>query len=365
MSVGVRDYLEKLGHKVGYDKKSGDVLVGNGYNMKSIGNEGFTLGNDGRYYAESENDILKALKKNNIDYTVGFSPVRNSLGKENTVGYNYNTGQISINGRDYNIDGKNLLRVGDEIYGSDSFLKDVQEEKFENKYDAQEKRIIDLLLKEEYEGYNPEDDESYMMAYDSFMKSAKADMGKRGMTSDSLAAYYASQGAEKLMPEYAKLHYEKYRDRREDLKDAVSTLIDMDESRRAEYKQNRDDRMNALEYQNKRDNTNFERENNIKDNALKKSELLGFVTKEDGELLNIPEGTKTYEAKENDENRDFEKQMAFEKYENEKKIEELKSKNRREEAELEYYRDIEIRKIQNDLDISKAEATAYYKAIYK
>ena len=87
--IGVRDYLENLGHSVGYDQSSGDVLVDNERgNMKSIGSSGFTLKDDGKYYAESEQDILDALTKSGISHKNGYSPLRNSLSKNNTVGYN-------------------------------------------------------------------------------------------------------------------------------------------------------------------------------------------------------------------------------------------------------------------------------------
>jgi len=421
MGVGVREYLEKLGHKVGYDKNTGDVLVDseNG-KMKSISSDRFTLKDDGRYYAESESDILDALKKNNISYVNGYSAVRNSLGKNNTVGYNNLTGQVNINGRDYNVDGVNFIRVGDEIFGKNDFMKNVEADKYENKFENYEKKIIDELLKDEYEGYDPSDDRNYQMAYKSFMNSAKADMGSRGLVSDSLASYYAAQGAEKLMPEYAKLHYEKYKDERKDKKDAVQTLLKMDENRMKAYQQNADDYHKALEFSEKQRKNNTESEdvnkklewekeknasqikqeqektnmqfeterekNKIQKNqneikaALERAELLGYVTKEDAEILNVPEGSKIFDAVEKEKDRDFDAEQAKLKserdLENSRLLEEQKSQNRikeskvdheeaKEMSEINHKEDIEIRKIQNELNISKAKATAYYNALYK
>ena len=124
MAVQVRKILENLGHRVGYDPESGGVLVrgGDGKDI-NIGSEGFTLRDDGRYYADSEKSVYDALQKNGVAAGDGWSAVRNSLGKTENIGYNSKTGQLTVNGRDYNVDGQSLVKIGDTVYGRDSFLK--------------------------------------------------------------------------------------------------------------------------------------------------------------------------------------------------------------------------------------------------
>ena len=328
MAIGVRDYLENLGHTVGYDQKSGDVLVKNEKGkMTSIGNESFKLGSDNRYYAESESDILSALSKSGISPKIGFSPVRNTLSPENSISYNEKTGQLYVNGRDYNVDGKNLINIGGTVYGEDNFIKSLEKGEYENKYASLQDETLKKLLGSKYEGYNPKNDKNYQMAYKSFMQDAKADMGERGLISDSLSTYYAAQGAEKLMPEFAALDYERYLNEQENLKDALDILGTLDENSRQAYKDNAAIRLEESRLMHERDGDIAERIEN-ENKALREEENIKTEHQNKTELLE-----KEYQLKEQNDARNFE----YEK---------------------------ELKRLQSDLDISKAQAQAYYKMIY-
>ncbi len=334
--IGVRDYLEGLGHKVGYDRETGDVLVDNEKGkMKSIGSAGFTLKDDGKYYAENEEDILSALKKSGVSYKNGFLPLRNSLPKGNTVGYNDKTGQVYINGRDYNVDGNSLIKIGSEVFGSRDFINSVGEKEYENDFKAMEESIMRKLANEEYTGYNPARDKEYRAAHDAFMQSAKEDMGKRGLTSDSLIAHYAAQGAEKLLPIYAERDYEKFKDKKQNLKDSLSLLSELDKNAQSAFKANK--------------SANYE-----------SASLLADRERDIAERI---ESDKAFKEKEKE--REHEKETAKLKAENDREMLEREYALRLEEAEAKNEMEKEILRLQNDLDISKAQATAYYKALYK
>lgn len=328
MAIGVRDYLENLGHTVGYDKKTGDVLVKNEKGkMTSIGSDGFTLKDDGRYYAENESDILNALSKNNISAKIGFSPVRSALSPANTVGYNEKTGQVYINGRDYNVDGKNLIKIGDKVYGENNFLSSLEKKEYENKYSDMQENTLNKLLNSKYEGYNPAEDENFIAAFDAFMQGAKEDMGERGIISDSLITHYASQGAESLMPKYAALDYERFLNEQDNLKDSLDIMDRLNENDRQAYKTNADI-------------------------SLGESELLH------GREKDISDAAAA-ERKEEKEDERLEKE-----HQNKLEIIDKEQQFDREQAERDFEYKKELERLQNDLGISKAQAQAYYKMIY-
>ena len=334
--IGVREYLENLGHSVSYDQDSGDVLVDNERGkMKSIGSSGFTLKDDGKYYAESEQDILNALTKSGISHKNGYSPLRNSLSKNNTVGYNDKTGQVYINGRDYNVDGDALIKIGSQVYGRNDFIKSINEGEYKNDYRDLEERVLTTLLNERYTGYNPESDPYYQKAHKDFVKDAKADMGKRGIVSDSLAAHYAAQGAEKLLPLYAEMNYEKYRSEKEDLKDALDSMMALDESDRASFKANRESALENVKLSHQREEALAEQKH------------------------------KAAELSDKEKEREAEMAAAEFKAKNEREMMEREYALRLGEAEAKAQMEKEIARLQSDLDISKAQATAYYKALYK
>lgn len=328
MAIGVRDYLENLGHTVGYDKRTGDVLVKNKKGkMTSIGSAGFTLNDDGRYYAESEGDILSALSKSGISAKPGYSPVRNALSGANSIGYNDKTGQLYVNGRDYNVDGTNLVKIGDKIYGEDKFLQSISKKEYENSFEDLQKDVLEKIINNSYGGYNPQNDAHYQAAQEDFVKKAKEDMGKRGLVSDSLATHYAAQGAEKLMPAFAEMDFEKYKYDNENLKDALEIMGNLDENAREAYKTNAD--------------------STYKDNAL--------MHQREKDIADILKA----EAKEQKED-----ERLYEKHKNEMEILESEQNFKREMEAAGFEYDKEIERLKNDLGMSRDEAKAYLKLIY-
>ena len=334
--IGVRDYLENLGHKVDFDQNTGNVLVDreNG-TMKSIGSEGFTLKDDGRYYAESEEDILNALTKSGISHKNGYSPLRTSLSQNNTVGYNDKTGQVYINGRDYNVDGDKLVKIGSVIHAKNSFINSLDRQEYKNSYNNMQERAVNKLLNSEYKGYNPEADPYYQAAYDEYLKDAKEDMGARGLTSDSLIAHYAAQGAEKLLPIYAEMDYERFRDKNQDLKDALTALSALEKAEREAYAMENDIRQRDISLKD-------DKEAEIANQILEESTLSDKEKEREAER-------ELYEMKAKDESDMLDKEYSL----------------KRDLAITENEMEKEILRLQNDLNISKAQATAYYKALYK
>lgn len=309
MAVKVRDTLEKLGYKVSYDPQSGGVVVSNGDKSTNLGSDGFTLKNDGRYYAETENDVYSALAKNGLGAGKGFKGARNYLGDTDYVGYNDKTGQMTLNGKAYNLDGENLVKIGDKIYGKTSYLDAIRSPKYENSYESTEKNALKRLEGRRYEGYDPERDENYQAAFADFMKSAKADMGSRGLISDSLASYYASQGAKRLMPEFENAHYKRYLDENSRLKDVIDSARELSEADVYGFRANTDaDRLNAENYAESQAKLREESADSFQA-ALDRVKALGYVTEGDSKILGVPAGTPSYEAVNASQNRQTQKEL--------------------------------------------------------
>ena len=350
MAVKVRDTLEKIGYDVSYDPKSGGVLVSVGGKTTNIGSDGFTLADDGRYYADSEEDVYSALSKNGLGAGNGWTGARNYLGTSEYVGYNPQTGQMNVNGKAFNVDGTNLVKIGDTVYGRKGYLDSIRSDKYENPNRQTEERALKQLLSRSYQGYDPSEDENYQMAQKDYMTSAKADMGKRGLISDSLASYYAAQGAKKLMPEFAKADYQRYLDENERLKDVISSSKSLTERDISAY------RANSAQDSENAENADREREalsDEIK-NALDRVKAFGYVTAQDAAVLGVPEGTPSYQVTE------LEK-----KHENSK---ELRSLDNYYDA-IKAGRDYGIWKEKNNAElegkITLAEKTALFKYLYK
>ncbi|MBQ7718776.1 MAG: hypothetical protein IJT38_05695 [Clostridia bacterium] len=309
MAVKVRDTLEKLGYDVSYDPDSGGVVVSNGGKSVNLGSDGFTLKNDGRYYAQSANDVYSALAKNGLGAGKGFKGVRNYLGGTDYVGYNDKTGQMTLNGKAYNLDGENLVKIGDKIYGKTSYLNSIRSPKYENNYESTEQNALDRLSTRKYEGYDPERDTNYQNAFDDFMKSAKADMGSRGLISDSLASYYASQGAKRLMPEFENAHYKRYLDENSRLRDVIDAARELSESDVYGFRANTDaEKLNA---QNHAEYISQAQEKDAESlqAAINRTKALGYVTEGDSKILGVPAGTPSYEAQNAAQNRQAQREL--------------------------------------------------------
>ena len=309
MAVQVRKILENLGHRVGYDPESGGVLVrgGDGKDI-NIGSEGFTLRDDGRYYADSEKSVYDALQKNGVAAGDGWSAVRNSLGKSENIGYNGKTGQLTVNGRDYNVDGQSLVKIGDTVYGRDSFLKGLKSERCENDLEGLESCVLQKLLNREYGGYNPEGDENLKLAMQSYVKNAKADMGARGITSDSLISHYASEGAAKLIPKFAEEDYRRFTDENEKLESVLSALDKISDGRRSDFETNRKAENELAKLHAEREQRLLDERKNDFDEAAERSRITGNISEKDAYLLG--ESGETLEAREKRAAREFERDEA-------------------------------------------------------
>ena len=376
MAVSVRETLERLGHTVGYDSKTGGVTVKdkNGKTV-NLGSAGFTLGDDNRYYADSAKDIYSLLSKNGLAAGKGWSAVRNTLSPTESVGYNSKTGQLAVNGKTYNVDGENLVNIGGVIYGRSNYVDSLKKERYENEYGDLERKVLKKLLNNEYEGYDPAKDEDYQRAYSDYLKNAKADMGARGITSDSLISHYASEGAAKLMPEFKKADYEKYKDENEKLRTTLYAMKNLDENARNAFKTREESDYKAAELEAKREKNMLDEITDDINMAVKRSKVTGIVNAHDAEVLGVTPGTLTESAKEKIENRahELEKMRLQNEYDLQKtvtkgEIDEKKAQNdferEAEKIRLKKQADEEIARLQNDLKISLAQATSYYKAVY-
>ena len=376
MAVSVRETLERLGHTVGYDSKTGGVTVKdkNGKTV-NLGSAGFTLGDDNRYYADSAKDIYSLLSKNGLAAGKGWSAVRNTLSPTESVGYNSKTGQLAVNGKTYNVDGENLVNIGGVIYGRSNYVDSLKKERYENEYGDLERKVLKKLLNNEYEGYDPAKDEDYQRAYSDYLKNAKADMGARGITSDSLISHYASEGAAKLMPEFKKADYEKYKDENEKHRTTLYAMKNLDENARNAFKTREESDYKAAELEAKREKNMLDEITDDINMAVKRSKVTGIVNAHDAEVLGVTPGTLTESAKEKIENRahELEKMRLQNEYDLQKtvtkgEIDEKKAQNdferEAEKIRLKKQADEEIARLQNDLKISLAQATSYYKAVY-
>ncbi|MBO4898443.1 MAG: hypothetical protein J5590_09125 [Clostridia bacterium] len=376
MAVSVRDTLERLGFAVGYDGKTGGVTV-KGKNGKTvnIGSEGFTLGDDNRYYAGSTKDIYSLLSKNGLAAGEGWSAVRNTLSPTESVGYNSKTGQLAVNGKTYNVDDENLANIGGIIYGKSDYVDSLKKERYKNPYEDLERKVLKELMNNKYEGYDPEKDEDYQKAYADYVRNAKADMGSRGITSDSLISHYASEGAAKLMPEFRKADYEKYKDENEKLRTTLYAMKNLDENERNAFKTREESDYKAAELEAKRENNMLKEIADDVNMAVKRAKAFGTVNGRDAEILGVPPGTLTESAREKIESRaqeleklklqnEHDMQMALTKGEIDAAKSERSFEQDKEKIRLEAEAKKEIARLQNDLDISKAQATSYFKALY-
>lgn len=376
MAVSVRETLERLGHTVGYDSKTGGVTVKDKSGKTvNIGSEGFTLGDDNRYYADSVNDIYSALDKNGLAAGDGWSAVRNTLSPTESVGYDKKTGQLAVNGKTYNVDGENLVNIGGIIYGKSNYVNSLKKEKYENSYAALEREVLSKLMNNEYQGYDPSKDEDYKRAYSDYVKNAKADMGARGITSDSLISHYASEGAAKLLPQYAKADYEKYKDENDRLRTTLYAMKNLEESERKEFETREGSDYKAADLEAKREKTVLDEIASDLNMAVKRAELSGVISEQDAKILGVEPGTLTASAREKIENRLYEteklklqKELELEGYREKSEIDEDKAQRNfereKEKIRLSADAEEEIARLQNDLKISLAQATSYYKAIY-
>ncbi len=358
MQVSVRDTLENLGFDVGYDNNTGGVLVkdknGKGIN---IGNEKFTLSDDGRYYTDDVKNVYNALAKNNLSIGKGWQGARNYLSPTEQVGYNDSTKQVSINGKDYNVDNKSLANIGGIVYGKTDFLDSLKSQKSENGYDKFEEKVIKLLFNSSYDGWDAKNDASYKSAMKDYMKNAAADMGSRGILSDSLLSHYASQGAQKLAPAFAKDDYERYKDERQadlSLLDKLDSIKKTDTNAFLAQQNVEKEKGELALSKEKADVNNYY--TRVK-TAIERANTLGSVSKEDAYILGALEGELTDEAKARLQEKEFE----IEKY---KTKAEIDFNYWQSEFNLTKEEAIEAYKIKSELNINEEKAAAYYKFIY-
>lgn len=294
MSISVRDTLENLGYNVSYDNKSGGVLI-KGTNGKdtNIGNEGFKLSDDGRYYTDDINNVYGALAKNNLSTGQGWQGARNYLSASDYIGFNDKTKQLSVNGKDYNIDNKNLVNIGGIVYGKKDYLDSLKSQKTENSYDDLENKVFKSILNSSYKGWNAKNDTSYKNALSDYLKTAKSDMGSRGLISDSLVSHYASQGAAALAPKFAQNDYEKYNkdeNTKINLLDKIDKLRNTEISGKEAEEKSQNNKNEFSLSKEKSDTTNNYSKVKM---AIERAKALGYVSEQDALILGVDKGELT------------------------------------------------------------------------
>lgn len=358
MGISVRDTLENLGFDVGYDSNTGGVLVKdkNGKDI-NIGNENFSLSDDGRYYTDDVKNVYNALGKNNLSIGKGWQAARNYLSPTEQVGFKDSTKQISINGKDYNVDNKSLANIGGVVYGRKDFLDSLKAQETDSSYDELEKKVIKSLFNSSYDGWDAKNDASYKSAMKDYTKSAAADMGARGIVSDSLMSHYASQGTGKLAPAFANADYERYKNERQTDLSLLEKLNSIKKTDTEAFlaKQNAENAKSEIALsKEKADVENYY--TRVK-TAIERVNTLGLVSKEDAHILGVDEGELTDKAKAMLQ----EKELEIEKY---KEKAEIDFNYWLSEFNLKKEEAIEAERIKSELNINEEKAAAYYRFIY-
>ena len=217
--VGVRDYLGQLigAGNVGYDEKTKGVTANVGGKTYDLGNAGMALGNDGRYYAQSE-DYLKNMLINKT----GFEPLRNTVQAQGgSVGWANN--QPIINGQAYNSDG--MINTGNTLYADPNFLKGLNNQ-YQDPYQGKQDKIFNKLYSSSF-NYNPNTDNSLRAAQKQAQNSVTRDTARRGILNSTDATYYSGLATSQLVPQYEQMAYGRYQDENQKLMNLSNMLSNM------------------------------------------------------------------------------------------------------------------------------------------
>jgi hypothetical protein len=345
-TVGVRDYLGRLigAGNVGYDEKTKGVTATVGGKTYNLGNEGMTLGEDGRYYAQSE-DYLKNLLINRT----GYEGVRNTVQAQGgSVGWANN--QVIINGQAYNTDG--MINANGTLYADPNFLNSLNKQNtFTNPYQQKQEDLFNKLYNSKF-NYNPNTDNALHAAQKQAQNSVTRDTARRGILNSTDAAYYSGLAASSLVPQYEQMAYSRYQDENQKLVSLANMLSNMSTQQLAEWQANNTQRYNITMLTLQREHNEQEKLRNEIEKAYKKVELLGYADNETAVILGVDPNTPAASVR----------QAMLEK-QNQLEIEEARTDEKIRALEAEYNlqstigMDIYEQKAAIDLETSKDLAT--------
>lgn len=283
--VGVRDYLGRLigAGNVGYDEKTKGVTATVGGKTYNLGNEGMTLGEDGRYYAQSE-DYLKNLLINRT----GYEGVRNTVQAQGgSVGWANN--QVIINGQAYNTDG--MINANGTLYADPNFLNSLNKQNtFTNPYQKKQENLFNKLYNSKF-NWNPNTSEALKTAQQQAMRSVSREMEQRGILDSTITTDRMQQVAQSLVPQYEQMAYSRYQDENQKLVSLANMLSSMSTQQLAEWQANNTQRYNNTMLTLQREQNEQEKLRNEIDKAYKKVELLGHADNESAVTLGVDPNT--------------------------------------------------------------------------
>ena len=283
--VGVRDYLGRLigAGNVGYDEKTKGVTATVGGKTYNLGNEGMTLGEDGRYYAQSE-DYLKNLLINKT----GYQGVRNTVQAQGgSVGWANN--QVIINGQAYNTDG--MINANGTLYADPNFLNSLNKQNtFTNPYQKKQENLFNKLYNSKF-NWNPNTSEALKTAQQQAMRSVSREMEQRGILDSTITTDRMQQVAQSLVPQYEQMAYSRYQDENQKLVSLANMLSNMSTQQLAEWQANNTQRYNNTMLTLQRERNEQEKLRNEIDKAYKKVELLTYADNESAVILGVKPNT--------------------------------------------------------------------------
>lgn len=221
-AVQAREYYERVfgPGSVGYDEATKGILLNVGGKQYNLGNEGLTLGEDGRYYAPNE-DILKSLAISKV----GLVPVRNAL-QADGLSVGWADDKLIVDGNYYNTD--NMVNMGGTLYGEPDYLRQLfgNSARFKNPYGQQQSEWLKKLMGRRF-SYDPESDSALQEAQKQAQRSAMRDLARRGIINSTDAAHYTGLVTSQFIPQYEKMAFDRYKEENQIITNVLDTLTKM------------------------------------------------------------------------------------------------------------------------------------------
>lgn len=192
--------------------------------------------------------------------------------------------------------------------------------------------LVSELLSRQSTGfqYDPTNDTSLRLASEYAANSAMEQMAARGILNSSSTAERVASVVSQLIPEYEKLAYTRWTDATTMLINTANLVMNYDTQQFNQWKDAKDREFD-------REKFNYQKEQDSLTNAWKRVDELGYVDNGASQILGVPVGTLSGEARRAKEEREFQ------------------LRKMREQAEIEYANNKALYELRNQLDLERQQ----------
>ena len=303
--VGVRDFLEGQGATdVTWNPNASGVTAKINGNTMFFDTSNMT-NNNGRLEG-TQSDIDKMLKGGKAQ--VRQTGVNNGV----WVGYDQNNNP-TYNGQA--LDTTGMVNVDGRWYGNGDYVNQMAKtaaNRYENPYQGTRDKLLDDLLNYKKYSYNPSEDESLENAMELARRAAMRSAVDRGVGNSSIAEYASAAAANQLIPQYEEKQYQRYLADRDYLGQLLGYVNNSEGQDMNVWNINNENRINDRNFgaglqktydANKRyaEQLAYERaqagQTAALNSALTRLQITGVVDGQDAEILGLPAGTTSMEAR--------------------------------------------------------------------